>query len=86
MCVRRGVAWPCIAMSDIAQDGWTALHLATRHTSVARLLVARCPQIVEAVNNVRPSLEMHHPHAAAAAATLAEWRHCTRQSTPLSFH
>ena len=85
MCVRRGVAWPCIAMSDIAQAGWTALHWATLHTSVARLLVARCPQIVEAVSNVRPSLEMHHPHA-AAAVTLAEWRNCTRQCTPLEPH
>ena len=85
MCVRRGVAWPCIAMSDIAQFGSTALHWATQHTSAARLLVARCPQIVEAVNNVRPSLEMHHPHA-AAAATLAEWMDCTRLCTPLSLH
>ena len=38
----------------LTQNGFTALHLAALkgHTSTARLLVARCPQLVDRVDNV----------------------------------
>ena len=40
--------------SPFIQDGGTALHAAAGigHTSTARLLVARCPQLLKRVNNV----------------------------------